>query len=298
MIVRLPTKIGIPYRLISWISSGSNETVYLQSLEGERAFIRVDRPGFASLVGDPFQVSVSTVHKVSIWMSALVPPLGHPANRALSNSEYELERRTLRVNVDGTIVFDRPDQTTTVLPMSVRYGEGQQGSEASRTSSHGEILSMVHMPILALSVPVASYGDISMVVMFPVGKVGTSEPLVVTGVPNAGDLLFVSYIGSNRLRFGLDHWGSPVTLSETVYTDLAKPHSIAISMDSLHEDLSKKNGVEVLLDGRAVLTSAREPFESSPDEVEIGTNFIGGSSCGEHFTGKVLSTSRTKFTSP
>jgi hypothetical protein len=46
--------------------------------------------------------------------------------------------------------------------------------------------------------------------------------------------------------------------------------------------------VVVTMDGRTVLTADQPCYPSLPRELYIGENPIGGSTCGERFTGRLL----------
>ena len=79
-------------------------------------------------------------------------------------------------------------------------------------------------------------------VRFPSGHPGVSEPLVSTGIPGAGDLLFVTYVGSDHVQFGHDNMGahpSPLTRHrQTMARDAAKP-STAKSFTERYPDAAR-----------------------------------------------------------
>ena len=136
-------------------------------------------------------------------------------------------------------------------------------------------------------------------VQLPRGRTGEREPLVVTGQNGAGDFLMVEYLDGQTVRFALDHWGSATLSSEPVRVDFARPLVIEVSMGSLAappdvalEQHIRRGRVMVSVDGNRVWEHHTELFTAYPEEVAIGRNPIGGTSCGPLFTGSILSAER------
>jgi hypothetical protein len=135
-----------------------------------------------------------------------------------------------------------------------------------------------------------------LVVMLPLGKEMRSEPLVTTGHAGAGDVIYVSFLGGNRVAVGYDKWGIGASVSAPFEVDFTRPQTIEIAMGSLAregwwrkwEPQAPAPGVSVRWNGRPVLFSPREPYPRGSKEAEIGTNSIGASSCGPVFTGRIL----------
>ena len=109
----------------------------------------------------------------------------------------------------------------------------------------------------------------------------------------------VEYIDAQTLRFALDHWGSPMQVSQPVRMDFARPHDLEISMTSLatfpdatlvHE--VQWGRVRLAVDGEPTWEQGENFFSAEAEEVAIGRNPIGGTSCGPVFTGDVLSAER------
>jgi hypothetical protein len=97
-------------------------------------------------------------------------------------------------------------------------------------------------------------------------------------------------------RLGFDRWGVGGTLSDPIEIDSAAAHRIEVTMGSLYPDapsadqppLSRGRKVVVTMDGRTVLPADQPCYPSLPCELYIGENPIGGSTCGERFTGWLL----------
>jgi hypothetical protein len=150
------------------------------------------------------------------------------------------------------------------------------------------------------------FGLLKLRVRFPLNHWPQAEPLVTTGLNEAGDILFVQYVDAEHIRFGLDHWfkGGPVTAP--VAYDPSREHEIEISLGSLFPPESDilfvgrpatqinaaKRRLLVKLDGVTVLDAPGECYESLPSQVTVGANNIKGTSAGPTFSGQILSTER------
>ena len=72
-------------------------------------------------------------------------------------------------------------------------------------------------------------------------------------------------------------------------------HALEVSLGSLFPpgpDDSPARRARILMDGTAVLDIEQDTYDSSPYDVAVGTNPIGGSTCGYAFTGAILSVKR------
>jgi hypothetical protein len=155
-------------------------------------------------------------------------------------------------------------------------------------------------------------GPLRLRILLPILADGRAEPLVTTGRTGAGDFAYVRYVDEQHVRFGFDHWAYGGAESELIPVDFAQEQVVEIRMGSLYpglEDsrwgktapalrLHKKNTMELLLNGRTVLTADFPCHPSRPDEVTVGLNRIGGSTCREKFTGEILSMERLRPDGP
>jgi hypothetical protein len=157
----------------------------------------------------------------------------------------------------------------------------------------GETLSVRRVPKGSLPglLMGGKYGSIEMRVAFPAGVTGTQEPLAVTGRAGAGDFVYVRYVDKSHVAFGFDHWGVGGLKGNPVEVDYSQPHSLSISFGSLYPPGSPQRdsgALKVLMDGLPVLDGDFSCYPSSPAEVRVAENPIGGSTCGPAFTGNIL----------
>ena len=162
-----------------------------------------------------------------------------------------------------------------------------------------------HPPAIDPATP-PPFGRLKMRVRFPKHHYPQADPLVTTGTYQAGDFLFAHYSDAQHIRFGFDHWfrGGPV--SKPIPIDYDREHDLEISMGSLFppresvvfatmtaaQVAEAKDRVVVWLDGRVVLDSAGECYESNQADVTPGLNLIKGTTSRPQFYGEILSTER------
>ncbi len=138
---------------------------------------------------------------------------------------------------------------------------------------------------------------VRLTMMFPKGKVGRVEPIVVTGDAGLQDFIYVYYETPDAIEVGFEStgYGGPVSGPQKI--DFDQPHSVDISLGSFlppdrhpllealsKEDLSMaRNLVHVAIDGRTVLesivhihpTRGRLLIGESPDDSAFGARFSG-----------------------
>lgn len=123
------------------------------------------------------------------------------------------------------------------------------------------------------------------------------EPLIVTGVAGKGDMIYVVYDSPTTIRLGHDHWGIGATVSEPLPVDYDRPVTLTVSMGPLHAPVPAGENppspdlthwLHLELDGRQVWSRPAEFHAALPASISLGENYIGGSTCGIRFTGRIL----------
>ena len=121
-------------------------------------------------------------------------------------------------------------------------------------------------------------------------KVGAREPLIVSGEPGRGDFLFVEYLPGNKFRLGWDHWGAPGQWSEPVAYEPGETGLLEVAAagwSDFHQPGEIRLELSVTWRGGSVWRAAVPSYPVSPDRFHVGRNPIGGSSCGEWFSGSI-----------
>jgi len=152
----------------------------------------------------------------------------------------------------------------------------------------------------------ANYGLIALRIKFPHPSPKTPEPLVITGRTGSGDFAFVKYLGSDTVAFGFDHWGRGGPLSVPIKISPSEVYDLEVHMGSLYPQSASmvsivfpganydeiKDLLLIKLNGREVLRDHLRFHPSTPSQVTVGENSIGGNVTEKYFSGSILSSRR------
>lgn len=146
------------------------------------------------------------------------------------------------------------------------------------------------------------YGPVEITLVFPAGRIGAIEPLVVTGHSFLSDYLFVQYLGPEALRFGLEHTSRGTFWGPAVRFQPGRPHTLRVDLGSLyppaaHPYFDRMNPVEaklrqdtvrVMMDGTVAFYLVLPTYEAAGAVPLVGA--VGGRGpLGEPFSGTLLS---------
>jgi hypothetical protein len=105
---------------------------------------------------------------------------------------------------------------------------------------------------------------------------GRSFPLLTTGRTKAGDILFVRMGRDGTITFGYDHWGATLLFSPAIPVAPGETRVVEFWVPAL---ATTKPGLVVKVDGATVWQSDAPAFAFAPENVFLGGNPIGGSTC-------------------
>jgi hypothetical protein len=212
--------------------------------------------------------------------------------------------------LDGARVFGHNPTVAVPVTLATGLNSLEPGIDERFTGSKMDVeLNSNSLP----SNPPYDFGPVHIVARLPKGLVGSSEPLLTTGHTGAGDFVFVEYVDSGHVRVGFDHWAFGGPVSGPIAVDYGVSHEFWISLGSLFPEIDDerhwhgldrglrqrlKSGLSVILDGKSALNAEEPSYASSPDEVFVAANGIGGSTCGPVFTGNVVFVERTGPATP
>lgn len=285
--------------LVSTGSAGAADLLYASYVSPTQVRFGLVGTDLRGPESEPVAIDYGAHHRLRVSMGSLYPPSGHPLWRALSDAQIAFLGRTLRVELDGRTVVDAPAHFNPASPGQLILGRNPFLPGYSQAAFSGTIGSWARLAIAAppgSSFPGAAYGEVRMRLVLPSpAPSGVREPLLVSGVPRAGDIVFIHYLGGDRVRLGIDHWGTPGMESQPIRIAFAGEHTVQIAMGALLP--SAANGppaqrLRVLLDGAPVLDADQDTYASSPYDVTVGRNAIGGSTCSYAFTGRILEVAR------
>lgn len=135
-------------------------------------------------------------------------------------------------------------------------------------------------------------GPVRLVVRFPRGRTGHTEPLVTSGVPGAGSFLFVTYVDATHVNLGFDNWGTGGPVFGPVEVDFGAAHELILSHGGLQPltvatPAVPRDWLEIRINGRLLGAQVAAAHPAPPGTIFIGANFIGGSTAGMTFTGVI-----------
>lgn len=298
LLVELPRgRTGTTETLLSVGDPPAVERVFVRYLEPTQVQLGFVRAAMPEVLSPPLLVAPGQQHRISVTLGAMLPPVGHPWYDGMSGDAARRASRLIWLQMDGQTVvqaFRRFDRTS---PPRVRAGERSLG-DAAYPRFTGRVQSARRRTVDANAVKArvgagpARTDTFELMLTFPAARAGAREPLVTTGATGQGDIVGVEYADGGRIRFFVDHWGSPLVWSGPITLDRAAPHAVRIRLPWLSAEAgqgAEKSGeLRVELDGAVVWKLAARGYPADPEEVTLGENWIGGSECGPRFTGTLL----------
>lgn len=211
-------------------------------------------------------------------------------------------RLLLRYNGALLLADDRPVHS----PDSAEVFLGFNGSDSAAATMDfsGKIESVEK--IANLSLPTDKFqrtpGPARLMVRFPAGAMGRSEPLLVTGRTGEADIVYIQYVDESHVRLGYDHWGRGGPVSEPVPVDYAAIQTVEIQLGSLFPTGNEaawtnmpaaarttlSDTVLVRLNGLTILDHQDQAYPAQPTEIMAGLNQVGASTCDSAFTGRIF----------
>jgi hypothetical protein len=283
---------SVPLRLFRAETERGEVDLVLEPLGGTAVRLVLRMGSMPARRSEPFDLEPGRGHRLHVSLGCLFPPATHPYFGDWSAVEARTARRTTRVLVNGREVLSTRLRFGSARAIEVPTGESQVVQAWQRKDA-------VPSDFRGAADVAAADATLRLRVVFPSHAQGRREPLVVTGQPGAGDLLFVEYLDASTVRFGFDHWGaptlwsSPVTLAATQEQVLEiRQHSLLTVPDAEAVEPVTRGPLHLRLNGSEVFARDTEFHVAEDGEVAVGWNPIGGTSCEERFSGTLRDVSR------
>ncbi len=218
----------------------------------------------------------------------------------------------LRLRFNQELLLDDVRPFNATRSAGLFLGFNGCNSSAAFQGFSGMIVSMkpaeTRLPPPAARVP--EWGAVRLQLRLPPRQHGRKEPLLVTGRNGAGDVLYVQYVDDSHIRVGYDHWSKGGPLSDPIFIDFPSIQVIELSLGSLYppvaEDVwgslteaerrSRLGMVSVKVNGQAVLSVPETAHPTKAEEIRVGLNAIGATSCERLFSGEILAVERLPLT--
>lgn len=324
ILVKFPlNQPGVSEPLITSGKPGLANFIYIRYIGNTHVQFGYDCWGAGGPISQPIAIDFSQIHEIQIISGAQLP-LTPDLQRKLDPLDVNKLAGMLVVVLDGNVVIAERVATHIVDPNTLFLGMNLAGGSSARENFSGEVLKITPLSpkeILGLltvglseqSLPgilMATNLDISwkkycgpirLKLRFPLGVVGQSEPLIVTGNTGKGDFIYVRYLTDGKVVIGLDHWGvggaesAPVTLNQSRQAEvvISSGAMMPAKTDTLYtlrpQLLALCDNVIVSIDGNVVINQKSQFHPTLPSNIILGQNLIGGSTTQKYFSGEIYS---------
>ncbi|HXQ82028.1 MAG TPA: hypothetical protein VN775_11985 [Opitutaceae bacterium] len=286
-----------------------SDYLYVYYASNDKIVIGFEHTGYGGPVTDAFPVDYSRPHRITVDMPPLYPPVGDPYFDGIPPKVVEAFNTRLRVSFDdGPQIIDTAARFHPPFAVRPSIGSGGANQAALGRRFTGEILGVRRLsPDWTAMAKAALTGPLVIVLEFPAGQAGVSEPIVSSGVTGRGDVLVVHYVDSNHVTFTLDHWGYGGPTSGPVEIKPGVQQTLVVSLGSFfpaserpsHALASRWSDaagrLEVTLDNHKVFDVRTPSYDAPSETVVVGRNQIGSTSCQNRFSGRIIGYFRGDF---
>ena len=240
---------------------------------------------------DPLPIDPGHPYDLKINLGSLYPPRDHPAFAGWSDVESEVIHRVVSVRLDGREVLDGASAFYPSDPWHLEIGRNRGGLVSGpRFSGRLEPIGARRIPPPAELRSFPLTGSVRLTLRIPPFDVYKTEPLISTGHALAGDLIFLTYLGKDRIRFGHDSWNGGAVVSPPVDYQPGKPCTLEVAMGSLRP-LPGSRPVEAPLvlrfNGQLLFQDRRPFYPTTGPEVAFGFNGMQSSISTQIFSGQI-----------
>jgi hypothetical protein len=285
-----------------------SDYLYVNYTTRDKIRIGFEHAGYGGPVTALIPLDYSAPHRLTVDMPPLYPPIGDPYFDGVPPVALALFGGHLRVWLDGDEIIDAPQQFHPPFSSTPGIGSGAKDQMALGRSFTGEIQgARLLKPDWDAITKAGKSGPLVIVLEFPAGLAGAHEPIVTSGTPGRGDVLVVNYLDVNHVTFALDHWGYGGPVSGPIEIKPGIRQTLEVRFGSFFPESDRPRDVpvpqwsaaseklELILDGRNVFEVKTPFYQVPPEDVAIGRNSIGASSCAAEFSGRVLGSIRADF---
>ena len=192
-----------------------------------------------------------------------------------SYSDFDGRKGRLRAQFDNIAFWDVP-----VVSFGTYPGQLVVGADAGTVSSSPGFSGVIHAT-RAVAMPHLARPRVSGIrtrVTFTPGMAGRAFPLIATGRTKAGDILFVRMHQDGKITFGYDHWGDALLSSPEIEVAPGETRVVEFWVPALASPGTKQQ-VLVKVDGATVWQREAHAYAFAPENLFLGSNPIGGSTC-------------------
>jgi hypothetical protein len=283
-------KVGKLEPLVSTGSAFLSDYLYV-FYESERTVrFGIEHTSHRSEVGPPVSIAPGSEHIVKVEMPSLYPPADHPFHDDLSAEDKKRRSEVFAVSLDGRPVLGFLGESYDAVARAPDIGTTRD-RPAFKDNFTGRVVSWRRLSPPTMDSVANGTGALKLVLRWPAFAGRLNQPLLCAGETGRGDLLYVAYEDERHISIGHDHWGVGVKQSGPIEITPGALTEIEIRCPPLGAG-QKTDHVEVIVDGKVVLSGEDRFHPASPGTIVIGKNPIGASTAHALFTGEIISAER------
>ncbi|HTX64515.1 MAG TPA: hypothetical protein VMD31_01975, partial [Opitutaceae bacterium] len=284
------------------VTARGRDVLYVEYRAGNEIQFGFVHTGAEGRVGAPVAITPNRDHDLTIDLGSLYPPKDHPLMAALTEAQADALLRRVLVTLDGRTVLESNATFYPGDPGDLLVGRDPYPYVApGRFSGRLQVLGRRGIPAPASLHGPAGDGPVRLTVSFPAFTAFHTEPLVSTGHPGAGDLLYVTYVAPGRIRFGHDDSGGGSVETQDVEYTPGREYVLDVDMGSLHADRTQETfdgPLVVDFDERRLIESQRQFHATTPIEIAFGFNSMESSVSKAMFAGQIVAVDRPRVLRP
>jgi len=278
------------------VSGGGRDLIYVRYLGPESAQLGFFHTGSGGPLSEPFQIEPGKTRRLRVDLGSLYPPESHAVYAGWPDSEIAAVQRRVDVRLDGRSLLRFASAMHQHEPENLQLGRNP--ASATDLIFRGRIAAIGRggLPEQASIAAELGTGPLRLKLRLPPFAATFAQPLLSTGRMGAGDLVYVFYVGPNRVRFGHDCWSRALVETPVIYYNPDEDQEIEIDMAPLHagksDTLAGREHLRIRFNGRTLFDAPRVFHPAEPAEIFIGHNGISSSSSEVNFNGPLLESSR------
>ncbi len=282
-----------PGSRVPLISTGiGNDVLFAEGVDGNRLRLGFVHTGNAPLYGPPIAVRPGEHRRVVAELGSFYPPEAHPMFRGWRQDVLDALHRRVLVKVDGETALAGNSNFYPADAWSVRFcPPPEKGLGFAPFAGTLEKVTRLPLPSEAEVRATGWTGPVRLRLRFPRFEYVHSEPLLSTGSVQALDMIYVTFLGPGRARFGHDSTQNGGVESPEFTYDPAIEHTLDVGLGSLEAaegaTPSARLGLRLKFDGRWLVAAWRPTHPTYPYQNLFGYN-SGLGSASESFSGSLV----------
>lgn len=277
-------------------TSRGRDVLFAERLPNNQVRFGFFHYGTMTPVSEPVTVEPGKPYSFTFDVGSLYPATEHPRFARFPRNAVDALRRRVRVIWDGHLVLDTASAMYPSSPGLLKIGENPEAlNTLPRISGSITGLARGGIPDFETLAGARGSGPVRLTLKFPSFVSVYGEPLISTGAPLKGDLVFVTYLAPGRLKIGHDSMSGGAVQTRPLNFDPAVVHTIDVDAPMLSPGSgadSTSGRINIRFDGKLVLSAQRQFAPTSALDTVFGYNAVESSAASALFTGPSLKAAR------